>query len=438
MSSSDTSSVSSRSLSTCTSESDVIDEDTFYDFEGKIVEDYNIVKLIGRGSYSGVWLGYCIGDSKFYAIKIQNPEDYKDGVEEINILKKLPQEDHILRMKKCFVKKQKEGKFLCSVYDLHYSNLDGVIRKGNFGEGLPIDIAKNIFKQIATAVKTLHTKCKMTHCDLKTDNILIKGINPEDKFFIDRYIEYDFLKNYTEGKQKYWCEDLKKDINKIKKMKTDDKLIIRKSIHKQIVNKINDDFKLNESQVDSKKNYPMDKLDSMNITIADFGATCTEDEFYENQFGTRYYMSPEVILMGNVSEKIDIWALGCILYELINGQFLFDPDKDKTYSRDYYHLIEISKVSGRFSKKFLKTTKHYKKFFERTGDIYDTEFREYYDHNELFDKVKDEKVKGLVIDLISKMLKIDPKERISITDILSHEWLNDNNNANNNLPLNTT
>ena len=202
--------------------------------------------------------------------------------------------------------------------------------------------------------------------------------------------------------------------------------------------KINDDFKLNESQVDSKKNYPMDKLDSMNVTIADFGATCTEDEFYENQFGTRYYMSPEVILMGKVSEKIDIWALGCILYELINGQFLFDPDKDKTYSRDYYHLIEISKVSGRFSKKFLKTTKHYKKFFERTGDIYDTEFREYYDHNELFDKVKDEKDKGLVIDLISKMLKIDPKERISITDILSHEWLNDNNNANNNLPLNTT
>ena len=81
MSSSDTSSVSSRSLSTCTFESDVIDEDTFYDFEGKIVEDYNIVKLIGRGSYSGVWLGYCIGDSKFYAIKIQNPEDYKDGVD---------------------------------------------------------------------------------------------------------------------------------------------------------------------------------------------------------------------------------------------------------------------------------------------------------------------------------------------------------------------
>ena len=51
----------------------------------------------------------------------------------------------------------------------------------------------------------------MTHCDLKTDNILIKGINPEDKFFIDRYSEYNFVKNYTAAKEHYWSNDLKKN-----------------------------------------------------------------------------------------------------------------------------------------------------------------------------------------------------------------------------------
>ena len=435
MSSSDAESVSSKS-STCTSESDILDDDTFYDFEGKIVEEYNIIKLIGRGSYSGVWLGFCISDSKFYAIKIQNPEDYKDGVEEINILKKLPVDDHILKLKKCFVKKQNQGKFLCSVYDLHYLNLDGIIRKGNLKDGLPTDIAKKVFIQIASAIKILHKDCKMTHCDLKTDNILVKGINPEDKFFIDRYSEYNFVKNYTAAKEHYWTNDLKKNVDKIKKMKSEDKLMIRKRLHKDLTRKITSEFKLNEIQVDDKKNYPIDKLDSIDITVGDFGATCTEDEFYENQFGTRYYMSPEVILMGNVTSKIDIWALGCILYELINGEFLFDPDKTKSHSRDYFHLLEISKFCGRFSKKFLKSTKYYKNFFDRSGDLLDTEFREYYDHNEFFEKVKNEKEKELIIDLITKMLKIDPKERISITDILSHEWLKDN--TNNNLPLNTT
>ena len=43
-----------------------------------------------------------------------------------------------------------------------------------------------------------------------------------------------------------------------------------------------------------------------NITIADFGAACTEDEFYEEDFGTRYYRAPEVVLMGKISNKVDI------------------------------------------------------------------------------------------------------------------------------------
>ena len=420
--------------SVSTSESDVIDENTFYDFEGKIIEEYNVIKLIGRGSYSGVWLSYCISNSKFYAIKIQNPEDYKDGVEEINILKKLPEENHLLKLKKCFVKKQDNNKFLCSVYDLHYSNLDNILRKGNYDNGFPINIAKNIFIQIVDAIKILHKKCKMTHCDLKTDNILVKGINEEDLFYINNYKQLDFSKNYSDAKIKYWTLNLNKNIDKIKKMKSEDKLSIRKNIHKRITEKINDEFKISKPEFETKKTYPSDKLDSIDITVADFGATCTKDEFYESQFGTRYYMSPEVILMGKISEKIDVWALGCILYELINGEFLFDPEKDKNYSRDYYHLLEISKFSGRFSRKFLKTTKYYKNFFDKHGELLDTEYREFYDHNELFNKFEEESERKLVIDLISKMLRIDPKERISVDDIMSHEWLR--LHANINLPLN--
>ena len=434
MSNSDNSSIVS-STSDDTSESDVLDESEFFDFEGKLVEEYNIIKLIGRGSYSGVWLAYCISDSKYYAIKIQNPGDYKDGIGEISILKKLPNDNNILKLKKCFVKKLNDNKFLCSIYDLHYSTLDGILRKGNFKNGFPINIAKKIFLQIAEGVNVIHQECKMIHCDLKTDNILIKGINQEDKFFIDRYSQFDFGKLYNEQKTKYWCETLGKNIAKIKKMKSEEKLKIRKQIHKEITTIVNNEFKTQDLS-NLKKYFPEDNLDSLDVTIADFGAACSKDEFYENQFGTRYYMSPEVVLMGNISEKVDIWSLGCILYELINGEFLFDPDKDKMYSRDYYHLIEISKVSGRFSKKFLKTTRYYKKFFDSKGDIIDTEYREYYDLEELFEKVENDKERKLVIDLIQKMLKIDPKERISIKDILTHDWFKDQISSC--LPLNSS
>ena len=160
------------------------------------------------------------------------------------------------------------------------------------------------------------------------------------------------------------------------------------------------------------------------ITIADFGAACTEDDSYEGDFGTRYYRAPEVILGGRVTNKVDIWAAGCILYELIVGEFLFDPVKDKNKSRDYYHLLEMTKVSGGFSKKFLKTTKYSKKYFDSNGDLRDTEYREFYDWDELLEKIENIDERTQVIDLLKKMLSLNEAERINATNILQHPWLN--------------
>ena len=109
---------------------------------------------------------------------------------------------------------------------------------------------------------------------------------------------------------------------------------------------------------------------------------------------------------------------------MITGELLFDPEKDKNKTRDYYHLLEMSKVSGKFEKKFLKSTKYYKNFFDSDYDLKDTEFREYYDWDELFDKIKDPKEKGLIIDLIKKMLVTNPKNRITASEVLKHDWLN--------------
>lgn len=426
--SSDSNCESKNSSITSSNSSDSDQLEDFYDFKGKIVDDYNIIKLLGRGSFSGVWLCYSISESKFYAMKIQNPGDYKDGVEEIKILKQLPKNRYILDMKRYFVLKQNKNSFLCSVYDLHFSNIDQILRKGNYKEGFPLECVKKIFYQIVYAISILHDKCKFTHCDLKTDNILVKGINEIDKKIIDLYISENFSKKYLDKKKEHWCVDLGKNESKIKNMKSEVKLKIRKSVHKEIINNI--ESILNENLESTKKDEMYkygDDLKKLDITLADFGATCTNDEFYEDQFGTRYYMSPEVLLMGKITNKIDIWSLGCILYELINGSVLFDPEKDKNHSRDYYHLLEISKVSGRFDKRFLKTTKFYKNYFDKNCYIKNTEFREYYDLNELFDKIDNKLEKDLVLDLIKKTLKIDPKERISAREILNHKWFSEYN-----------
>ena len=396
------------------------DQSSNMDFKGKLLKNYNIISELGRGSYSIVWLGYNIENGTFNAVKVQNPQDYKDGISEIKILKSLPNDETLLKINEYFIKNIGDRKFLCSSYDLCCGNLDSFIRKGEYSNGLELSTSKKIFYQLMNGLNLLHKKCKLTHCDIKTDNILLKGHNNRDKHLIELYKNHDFSGKYSEAKKKFWTDELGKDLKNIKKMKTEQKIRIRKKVHQEILNNI--DKEVNEEILKDNR-FDKSYMEIPNITIADFGAACTEDEFYDEDFGTRYYRAPEVVLMGKISDKVDIWAAGCILYELINGSFLFDPDKDKNKSRDYYHLLEMSKVSGKFSKKFLKTTKHYKNFFDKEYDLKDTEFREYYDWDELLDKVEDNRERNQIADLIKKMLQLDPKSRPCAEDILKHEWL---------------
>lgn len=398
------------------------DQSSNFDFTGKILKNYNVISELGRGSYSIVWLAYNISDNDFYALKVQNPEDYKDGISEIRILRDLPNNENLLKLKEHFLKKIGNKRFLCSSYDLCCGNLDTFIRKGEYNNGLDMSIVKKIFLQLIQGLNILHNKCNLIHCDIKTDNILLKGHNNRDKYIIDLYNEYNFGTKYSESKKKYWV-DKGKDLKNIKKMKVNERLGIRRQVHQEILGLIQDRIDTNEF-----KSYIFDNsyIESPNITIADFGAACTEDESYDDDFGTRYYRAPEVILKGNVTEKVDIWAAGCILYELIIGEFLFDPDKDKNKTRDYYHLLEMTKISGVFSNKYLKTTKNWSKFFDKDGDLKDIEYREFYDWDELMEKVTDSEVRNKIIDLLKKMLQLEPKKRISSDDILKHSWFTSN------------
>ena len=57
-------------------------------------------------------------------------------------------------------------------------------------------------------------------------------------------------------------------------------------------------------------------VEKCHISLSDFGAFCNEDEHYDEEFGTRYYRAPEIILMGDCSYAVDIWAAGCVFYVL--------------------------------------------------------------------------------------------------------------------------
>jgi serine/threonine protein kinase len=69
-------------------------------------------------------------------------------------------------------------------------------------------------------------------------------------------------------------------------------------------------------------------LDSANnVKLGDFGLSrimSDESVYAYTHVGTPYYMSPEQILEQRYNEKCDIWAAGCVLYEICSLRAPFE------------------------------------------------------------------------------------------------------------------
>jgi len=77
------------------------------------------------------------------------------------------------------------------------------------------------------------------------------------------------------------------------------------------------------------------------IKLIDFGSSCKINQTMYPYIQSRFYRSPEVLLSINpYDEKIDMWSLGCILYELHTG----DPIFNGTSEQD--QLFKISETFG--------------------------------------------------------------------------------------------
>ena len=112
-------------------------------------------------------------------------------------------------------------------------------------------------------------------------------------------------------------------------------------------------------------------FNNIKIKLTDFGHFCPDEDIMEDDFGTKYYQAPEIVLMGDCKNKVDIWALGCTLYELLTGKILFDPKKDKYHNEDYNHLKMFIELCGNFNKDNLLSTKFYREFFDKRGNLRD-------------------------------------------------------------------
>jgi serine/threonine-protein kinase SRPK3 len=396
---------------------------TNIDLHGDIINNYNVITKLGSGSFSNVWLVFSIKDNNFYALKVQNYDDYDEGKDEVIFLKKLKNHKYINNLIDCFTEKKfinnKIEKLICSVYNICCMNLHHLLKIKKYSNGLPYDMVVRIYNQICEGLAFLHNDVKVFHGDIKPDNILICGINKRNQYYINKYKEKNFSKLYLEVKKKYWI-DKGKQIENIKKMPLDLKIKIRKQVHSSIINSIEKTTYTN-LDVDDSYFYNND-ICNINIKISDFGSHCSDEEKMEELFGTQYYMAPEILLMSDCTKSVDIWALGCTLYELCTNKLLFNPHGDTTRETDQNHLELIHILCNIYPKYIFNNGKRYNVFFKK-GKLRNTSNNNLKDLKDLKDlkkllndKLLDSEYKEKIKKLISEMIQINPSSRKKISE----------------------
>jgi serine/threonine-protein kinase SRPK3 len=119
-------------------------------------------------------------------------------------------------------------------------------------------------------------------------------------------------------------------------------------------------------------------MDHIDIKIADLGNACWVNHHFTEDIQTRQYRSPEVIIGAEWGPEADIWSFACMVsyislfhrnldsllerhfadnslvrtrltyntcqvFELITGDYLFDPQKGTRHNRDDGELRDIFK-----------------------------------------------------------------------------------------------
>ena len=132
---------------------------------------------------------------------------------------------------------------------------------------------------------------------------------------------------------------------------------------------------------------------------------------------TRWYRAPEVIMgWRSHSKPLDMWGCGCILAEIIGRRPLF-PGSD---SPD--QLLNICRVLGRPTNLIQNVPNE----AIRTFILRDIPETEPIPLEQLFEGVEDLNPKAC--DLLQKLLCIDPDQRITAEEALSHPYLHDLHN----------
>jgi serine/threonine-protein kinase PRP4 len=184
------------------------------------------------------------------------------------------------------------------------------------------------------------------------------------------------------------------------------------------------------------------------IKICDFGsAMFSGDNTITPYLVSRFYRAPEIILGLPYDHPLDMWSVGCVVYELFTGQILFPG---RTNNEMLKFMMD---VKGAFPKKMVKKAEFgFKHFADDTGEKFCFEEQDLLTKQMVSRTIEgvqvdakktlgrrcassssaERKQVAHLVDLLERVLTLDPDKRITPAEALNHPFIAHEANANTN------
>ncbi|XP_045767479.1 dual specificity protein kinase CLK2 isoform X14 [Maniola jurtina] len=168
-----------------------------------------------------------------------------------------------------------------------------------------------------------------------------------------------------------------------------------------------------------KKKHEMRRVKRSDVRLIDFGSATFDHEHHSTIVSTRHYRAPEVILELGWSQPCDVWSIGCIMFELQQGNTLFQTHDNRE------HLAMMERILGPIPCRMARKTRT--KYFYHSKLDWDEKssagryVRENCKPLSRYLQGNSEEHRQL-FDLIARMLEYDPTQRITLRDALKHPF----------------
>lgn len=146
-----------------------------------------------------------------------------------------------------------------------------------------------------------------------------------------------------------------------------------------------------------------------NLKVADFGlarpAVCSMESGITNEVYTLWYRPPEVLLGGRYDESADIWAVGCVLFELFTGGIVL------------FSGVNPPAMLIRFMREFGNLKDQWPSVVDLPN------WKDTIYENATIPSTIDRLIKDPVVNkMIRGMLEIDPGQRTRLQDVLANPY----------------